>query len=121
VSAKQSAVDALAVQCSTLGYKIEREHLFAKEAMGRRWRFDIAFPDIKVACEVDGGVFIQGRHSRGAGIEADCQKYGAALQLGWIVVRSTPRLVKSGEALRWIEAAIKIQRVRMTGEKEGAA
>jgi hypothetical protein len=72
----------------------------------RLWRFDVAFVKSKLAIEIDGGGFIFGRHSRGLGIEADCEKYAEALLLGWRVLRITPKHVKSGQALHWIEALI---------------
>lgn len=73
----------------------------------RKWRFDLAFPDKKVAVEVDGGAFIAGRHTRGAGFEADCEKQSEAAALGWRIIRCTPRQVESGQALAWLERALK--------------
>jgi len=57
----------------------------------RRWRFDFAWPDGArlVAVELDGGAYTQGRHTRGAGYEADCRKLNAAAVLGWRVLRFT--------------------------------
>jgi very-short-patch-repair endonuclease len=55
----------------------------------RRWRFDFAWPDAMVAVEVEGGVWTGGRHTRGAGFQADCRKYNAAVLLGWRVLRYT--------------------------------
>lgn len=69
----------------------------------RRWRFDYAWPDYKVACEVDGGGFVGGRHSRGIGMEKDCEKVNEAAILGWRVLRVTPRHVRDGSALSWLE------------------
>lgn len=108
-STRQYAVGQLWLQVSTAIEIPEREYAFAKE-VGRRWRFDLALPRYRVGIEVDGGVYVQGRHTRGAGVEADCRKYGAALELGWVVVRCTPRLVESGEALRWVEAAVRLRK-----------
>lgn len=68
----------------------------------RRWRFDRAWPDQRVAIEIEGGVFVQGRHTRGPAFEADCVKYATALTLGWRVLRVTPRQVKSGLAVGWL-------------------
>lgn len=67
----------------------EREHLFAKEAMGRKWRFDFAWRQHKVAVEIEGGTWSGGRHNTGSGIQADCEKYNAAIVLGWRVLRFT--------------------------------
>lgn len=111
-SQKQTAVDLLCRDVALVtGEAVEREHKFALE-IGRKWRFDLAITRWKVAAEVNGGVFIQGRHSRGAGIEEDMRKLGAAVELGWLVIQCTPRLVKSGDAVRWIEAAVNQRRGR---------
>lgn len=83
-----------------------RELRFAKP---RRWRADFAWPSAMVACEVDGGTWINGRHSRGSGVEADCEKASAAAILGWRVLRVTGAHVKDGRALQWIEQALGYQ------------
>jgi len=72
----------------------------------RKWRFDVAFPARRLAVEVDGGVWTGGRHTRGAGAEADCEKFCAAVIDGWQVMRVTPRQVRSGQAARWILDAL---------------
>lgn len=71
----------------------------------RMWRFDLAFIDRRFAIEIDGGGFVQGRHSRGLGIEQDAEKYAEATLRGWRVFRTTPRQVKSGQTITWIERA----------------
>jgi very-short-patch-repair endonuclease len=71
----------------------------------RRWRFDFAWPHHKLALEVEGGVFIRGRHSRGAGMVKDMEKYGEAAILGWRVLRVTPKQVRDGSALTLVERA----------------
>jgi len=53
----------------------------------RKWRADFAFPEHRLLIEVDGGVWTQGRHTRGAGYIADCEKFNAAAMLGWRVLR----------------------------------
>lgn len=55
----------------------------------RKWRFDFAYPNKKIAIEAEGGVFTRGRHSRGVGLSNDCEKYNAATILGWKVLRYT--------------------------------
>lgn len=73
----------------------------------RRWRFDLAWPDLLVAVEVDGGVWTGGRHVRGAGVEADCEKVSHAAALGWRVLRLTPRMIDQGSALSLVLAALR--------------
>ncbi|MDQ3128897.1 MAG: hypothetical protein M3Q66_10675 [Chloroflexota bacterium] len=82
------------------------EHRFAAP---RRWRFDIAFVAHKVAAEVEGGTWTNGRHSRGPGFELDCVKYAEAALAGWIVVRCTTRMVDDGRALRLVERALALR------------
>lgn len=55
----------------------------------RKWRFDYAFPDAKIAIEVEGGTWINGGHSRGGGQLKDREKFNAAGLLGWRVLRFT--------------------------------
>ncbi len=56
----------------------------------RRWRFDFANPDKKLAVEIEGGIFSRGRHTRGAGYLKDLEKYNRAAILGWAVLRYAP-------------------------------
>lgn len=53
----------------------------------RRWRFDIAFPTLKVAVELDG--FGYGHQSIG-GRKKDNEKANAAVERGWVILRYTP-------------------------------
>lgn len=71
------------------GHKPQREHKFFP---GRRWRFDFAYPERKIAFEIEGGLFSArgGGHS-GAGLNKDCIKYNAATMKGWSVYRFTTK------------------------------
>lgn len=53
----------------------------------RRWRFDYAFPEHKVAVEIDGAVWTLGRHNRPKGYLADLEKLNTAASMGWRVLR----------------------------------
>lgn len=71
----------------------------------RRWRADFKIgPTLLV--EVEGGVWIRGRHSRGGGMEADMEKYAAALMLGYRVLRISPKHIDNGQALAWVQALL---------------
>jgi very-short-patch-repair endonuclease len=80
-----------------------REFVFAKP---RRWRADFAWPELKVLVEVEGGTWVNGRHNRGAGFEADLIKYNAAALLGYAVLRFSGAAVKSGDAARTTALAL---------------
>lgn len=81
----------------------EREYRFCR---GRRWRFDFAWPELKLALEIEGGTYSGGRHVRGDGFEADCKKYNTAELLGWTVLRVTGRMVRKGLAAELLEIAL---------------
>ena len=84
-----------------------REFQFAP---GRKWRADFAWPVCwpmdALLVEVEGGTWSGGRHTRGSGYQADCEKYNAAVLLGWRVLRYTGEQVKSGIAIREIKQAL---------------
>jgi very-short-patch-repair endonuclease len=79
----------------------------------RGWRFDFAWPALRLAVEIEGGIYTNGRHNRGKGFEADCRKYLRATLMGWTVLRGTPAMVQSGELLN---AAKEILQQRSIGE-----
>jgi very-short-patch-repair endonuclease len=83
-----------------------REFKFHPE---RKWRLDFAWTESKVALEIEGGTWINGRHTRGSGFEKDCEKYGHAALLGWRVIRVPSGWVKSGRALQMAEELLRQQ------------
>lgn len=85
------------------GYKPTLEHRFHPV---RKWRFDVAFPDAKVAAEIDGGAWSAGRHTRGAGFIADQKKTNAAALLGWAVYRFTWEDLKTGYFVETLTGAL---------------
>ena len=85
------AADATAAMDEWLRYAgitdYVQEHRFA-QSIGRRWRFDFAWLNPKFALEVEGVVWKgKGRHQSAQGLINDCEKYEAALILGWTVYR----------------------------------
>ena len=56
----------------------------------RKWRIDYAWPKQKLAVEIEGGVWTQGRHTRGSGFVKDIIKYNALTELGWRLLRYQP-------------------------------
>lgn len=74
----------------------EPEYRFHDE---RRWAFDWAWSGILLAVEYEGGIWENGRHTRGEGFQRDCEKYNEAALMGWRVLRFTYDFMVSGLAL----------------------
>lgn len=99
------AVELLKLHCKVSGIpEPEEEFRFHPE---RKWRSDLAWKDFGLLVEVDGGVFVQGGHTRGMAYQRDREKDAEALCLGWRVLRVTPNQVKNGQAVNWIERIMK--------------
>lgn len=103
------AEETLALHLRAVGIKFARESRFHPT---RRWLFDFAILDKKLAIEVEGITFFGknkdgstklGRHQTAKGFQEDCEKYDEAMRLGWTVYRCTPQMVKSGKAIETIE------------------
>lgn len=75
----------------------------------RKWRLDLAWPDIFVGVEIHGGIWTEGRHTRGAGFQADREKMNEAALLEWLVLEVTDKHIRSGQALEWIERALEVR------------
>lgn len=96
--------DEFEFQCRSYKLKPIREYRFHPI---RRWRWDFAYPESWVAVELDGAIWVSGRHARGSGILSDMDKYNAGLLLGWKPFRFSASHVKSGEAIQTILEALK--------------
>ena len=68
------------------GVVVVKEHVFH---WTRKWRFDYAIPELKVAVEIDGAVWNYGRHNRPEGYINDMEKLNTAASMGWLVLRIT--------------------------------
>ena len=74
----------------------------------RRWRVDLAWVDKKIALEIEGGIWIGGRHTSGTGFLKDIEKYNELAILGWRLLRCTPKMIASGEALGYLGRALDV-------------
>lgn len=79
----------------------------------RKWRFDWAFfgedeffGEIKLALEVEGAVWVQGRHTRGSGFVKDMEKYNEAACLGWRIIRVQPNELCTAKTIDLIQRAL---------------
>jgi very-short-patch-repair endonuclease len=71
--------------------KPEQEYQFHPE---RKWRFDYAFVDEKLAIEIDGGAFVGGGHGRAIQQAKDYEKQNMAVSYGWRVLRFNTHSLK---------------------------
>lgn len=89
----------------------------------RKWRFDCALVDAKIAIEVEGGAFTEGRHTRGAGYVNDLKKYNEATIYGWRLLRYTPQQIKNGAWAEDVKVALGVSgssRASTPAEKSGS-
>ena len=105
---RQDGADELNYQtkvCGTIQVNPVREFKFHPD---RKWRLDLAWPESKLAVEVEGfsAGGSAGRHQRPAGFDKDCEKYAELAIAGWRLIRVTTKQVKDGRALQWIERAL---------------
>lgn len=75
----------------------------------RKWRADfyVETDCNHILVELEGGVYTTGRHVRGAGYEADIEKYNEALLAGYTLLRGTAKHIKSGKLLEWVKRAMR--------------
>ena len=57
----------------------------------RRWKIDYAWPDVRLAVEIEGGIWSKSRHAIGQGFVNDIEKYNAVVEAGWALLRYQPR------------------------------
>lgn len=101
---RPSKLDTLTLHCR--GLNLPEPTCEFRFLPPRRWRFDYAWPLEWLAVEVEGGIWKQGRHTRGKGYVGDMEKYNAAMLAGWRVLRVTPSQVQDGTAVKLVELAI---------------
>lgn len=75
-----------------LGIPYKREHRFHDK---RRFRFDLAIIEHKIAIEYEGIFSKHSRHTNVKGYSVDAEKYNLAQSLGWTVLRYTAMNYKS--------------------------
>ncbi len=82
----------------------EKEALFH---LKRKWRIDYFWPQYNLAVEIQGGMFVRGRHVQGIGSVGDMEKFNYLTLCGYRLLLFTPRQVKSGYASAMIRAFIR--------------
>lgn len=89
------------------------EYQFAQK---RKFRFDLAIPDLKIGIEYEGVISEKSGHTTIKGFTKDCQKYNLAVSLGWSVYRYTALNLNELQIL--IKAIHEIKSGEESGEEE---
>lgn len=92
-----------------------REYRFCP---GRKWRFDFAWPQLKVAVEIDGGIFVAGRHSEALGSHNDRTEGNAAAAQGWFLLRYDPLHLREMLAVDMFEQIVDAMRYGKRAARE---
>lgn len=77
---------AIDLQLFGSGLRFEKEYRFHPE---RKFRFDFAIPQYKIAIEYEGIFAYKSRHTTVTGYSTDTEKYNLAVIAGWKVLRYT--------------------------------
>ena len=93
----------LALELQALKIEFEQEFRFHPL---RKWRADFYLVGRMILVEIEGGIWSNGRHTRGKGYIGDMEKYNVATMLGYQVIRFSTEQVKSGKAIQQIEKMV---------------
>lgn len=68
----------------------------------RRWRIDYAWPDVKLAAEIEGGIFMRSkaRHTNPIGFLKDMEKYNMLTEEGWHLLRDIPQKINYDQIIK---------------------
>lgn len=72
----------------------------------RKWLMDLAWPKNYLLVELHGGVWSQGRHTRGQGFINDREKMNEAQLMGFRVLEFTVDMIHSSYAARAVARAL---------------
>lgn len=98
------AANGIVTWCKTHGLPVPvMEHRFHPQ---RRWLIDVAWPDLKLGVELQGGVFVRGAHARGTQYRKDCEKLNTAQLMGWRLLWFTYPDLNDGSATAMIREAL---------------
>lgn len=92
------AEETFSLHCRVEKLTPERQHKFHEI---RGWRIDFAWPERKLAVELEGGV-----HRINKQYMSDMEKFNALNREGWMLLRYTLAMVKSGQAINEVLAAL---------------
>lgn len=74
---------------------------------GRRYRFDFAYLEARLAVEVSGQIWHKGAHTSGRGVTRDAAKANELACIGWRLLVFTPEMIADGTARDFTRRALR--------------
>lgn len=63
-----------------------RQHPILNPKTNRHWKLDFAWPEEKLAVEIQGGSFVRGGHNTAQGQHSDYERHNALVRMGWRIL-----------------------------------
>lgn len=114
---KVSPFNVIMAFCESKGFPCPQpEYRFA---LPRKFAFDFAWPERRLALEIEGAIFgmgkpcpfckrrQQGGHTSVEGLKRDILKYNLAAERGWRLLRFTPEMIAKGKAFPVLERILR--------------
>lgn len=76
---------------------LHEEHKFLED---RKFRFDFANLESKIAIEINGGNWVGGRHTNALALEKEYEKFSLAAREGWRIFVLSPKMITA----KWLRA-----------------
>jgi hypothetical protein len=85
-------------------------HVYKEDKKGARpLRADLANPELKIAIEIEGGIYGLGGHSSITGIIRDIKKNNAYVSNGWKLIRLLPQDLMTSASFDLIKKVIDLK------------
>lgn len=85
-------------------------HVYKEDKKNARpLRADLANPELKIAIEIEGGIFQMGGHSSITGILRDIRKSNCYVSNGWKLIRLLPSELMTTETFNLIQKVINLK------------
>ena len=85
-------------------------HVYKEDKKGAKpLRADLANPELKIAIEIEGGIFQQGGHSSITGILRDIKKSNCYVSNGWKLIRLLPSELMTSATFDLVKKVINLK------------
>lgn len=88
---------------------------------GRKFRMDVAWPELKIGIEVEGGLWMKAAHSTGKGIKRDMEKGNLSILAGWRVFRVEPKELCMLETVKMVKCIMPVDSLQVSPDPHKVA